>query len=108
MIEAPHFTGNAALRKSFSSGLGDFTLNAGVVYHSTAFVSADNRLTFPAYALVNGSMDWTEHGGRYGVRLWAKNLTGRTYYDARFETGVGDLQIQAAPREYGIEGHVIL
>jgi len=108
MIEAPHFTGNVALSKTISSEFGNFKLNAGAVYQAAAFVSAANRLTFPAYALVNGSMDWTEQGGRYGVRLWGKNLTGRTYYDARYETGVGDLQLQAAPREYGIEGHVKL
>ncbi len=55
---------------------------------------------------MNGSADWTERGGHYGIRLWAKNLTNRTYYDQRSETGVGDLQVQAPPRTYGIEGHV--
>src|SRR3546814_10401079 len=56
----------------------------------------------PAYSLLNGSIGWRADGGAE-IRLWAKNLTNENYFQYRIEQSlVGDGQVQAPPRTYGV------
>ncbi len=73
------------------------------VYNAGFFWQPDNRLTQPAYSLVNASLLWTSASKQIDARLWVKNLTNATYYVARLGVkSLGDVQEQAAPRTFGI------
>jgi iron complex outermembrane receptor protein len=73
------------------------------VYNAGFFWQPDNRLTQPAYSLVNASLLWTSASKKFDARLWAKNLNNATYYSARLGVAnLGDVQEQAPPRTFGV------
>jgi iron complex outermembrane receptor protein len=99
---SPNITANITADYFIPTDLGDFTLSATMVYNDGSFMDAGNRLRYPSYALVNSSVNWEEPGGVWGVRLWVKNLTDVAYYNQRYSTALGDLQMQAPPRTFGV------
>lgn len=73
------------------------------VYNGGFFWQPDNRVTQPAYSLLNASLLWTSANKKLDARLWAKNLNNATYYVARLGVqNLGDVQEQAAPRTFGV------
>ena len=98
---SPNITANVTANYFVPTHLGDFTLSATMIYNDGSFMDPGNRLRYPSYALVNGSVSWEEPEGVWGVRLWVKNLTDVAYYNQRYATAVGDLQMQAPPRSFG-------
>lgn len=99
---APRFTANAAANYTIPSSVGPFLLSANVSYRSKTFVTPDNRLAIPGYALANASLGWTAENGVIGARLWVRNLFDEDYYVSRIEQALGDIQYQGAPRTYGV------
>jgi iron complex outermembrane receptor protein len=99
----PGFSGSLGLNYKMQTPLGDFASDASVFYSDTVYVSPLNRLTLPAYAIVNGSVTYTPPSSdRFSVRLWTLNLLDKRYFISRLETGLGDLQVFAPPRTFGI------
>ena len=102
-IATPKLTGAVTASYRVRSRFGDVTPSLSVSYNDGFFWYADNRITQPSYTLLGASVLWTSPDGRYDVRLWGKNLGNARYYMARAEQAlVGDVQMQAAPRTYGI------
>ncbi len=103
-IVTPPFSGT--LTATYDADLGDGSRlqpSATLVYNDGYFWQSDNRLTQPAYTLLNASLLWTSRTKKFDVRIWGKNLTDATYYIARLGvTGLGDVQEQAAPRTFGV------
>jgi iron complex outermembrane receptor protein len=102
VINTPRYTANVALDYKIPTEVGVFLYDATVAYRSSTYVSADNRLSIPAYTLVNTSLSWNNVDGRYGVQLWCHNLFDKQYYAVRTETSIGDIQYLAEPRMFGV------
>jgi len=99
----PPVTGDLSVSYKARTALGTIEPSVTLVYNDGFFWQADNRLTQPAYTLLNASVGFTTADQRYDVRVWGKNLTNATYYVARLGTqGTGDVQEQAAPRTFGV------
>ena len=99
---APRFTANAAANYTIPSSVGEFLLSASISYRSKTYVTPDNRLAIPGYALANASLGWTANNGVFGARLWVRNLFDKDYYVSRIEQALGDIQYQGTPRTYGV------
>ncbi|HEX8484537.1 TonB-dependent receptor [Sphingomonas sp.] len=103
-IVTPPFSGT--LTATYNADLGDsgrLQPSVTLTYNDRYYWQSDNRLTQPAFTLLNASLLWTSPSKRFDVRLWGKNLTDATYYIARLGvTGLGDVQEQAAPRTFGV------
>lgn len=99
----PPFTGNISANYTTPVAGGDFFASATLSHSAGSYATADNRLRVPSYTLLNGAIGWRTSDNGLEVRLWAKNLTNETYYQYRLEQStVGDGQVQAPPRTYGI------
>jgi iron complex outermembrane receptor protein len=81
---------------------GNVQLSGTAIYTDSSFKDVANRLRYPNYTLLNGSIGWTSGNEHLGVRAWIKNATNATHYVDRYETVFGDIQQQAPPRTYGI------
>jgi iron complex outermembrane recepter protein len=103
-INAPTWAGNLSADYTIPSAVGQFALNANLSARTQVYVAVTNRLTNPGYGVENDSVSWTHPGGRFSVRLWVLNAFDKEYYNIRAESGVGDYQVFAPPRTYGITG----
>src|SRR3546814_519075 len=98
----PSFSGNLSANYTTPLFGGRAFASATLSHTSSYYVSGGNRLKMPAYSLLNGSIGWRADGGAE-IRLWAKNLTNENYFQYRIEQSlVGDGQVQAPPRTYGV------
>jgi iron complex outermembrane recepter protein len=99
----PKATATLTLEHDIRTSAGLITPSITEYYSTSYFAFPDNRLQQPPYALLNASIGWASVDDHYSVKLWGKNLTDRTYYESLTEnTGLGDVQRQAAPRTYGV------
>ena len=102
LIYSPKTSGNISLDYSVPTSIGKISANASVQYRDRVYVTADNRLQIPAYALLNMSAGWTSQDDRFSVTVWARNLTNKAYYANRTEQQLGDIQYLGAPRLIGV------
>jgi len=102
LIFAPKWSYNTSVGYRIPSSIGEFRLDGTISYRSDVFVSADNRLEIPGYWLANASVAWTSTDGRFGLRLWARNLFNEDYFANRTEQALGDIQYLAPPRTVGV------
>ncbi len=97
---------SGTLTASYTLDLGDngrLQPSVTYVYNARFYWQPDNRVTQPAYSLINASLLWTSASKKFDARLWVKNLNNATYYIARLGVkSLGDVQEQAAPRTFGI------
>ncbi len=100
--QAPRYTGDVGATYTVPTPEGDFTANGIYSYNNGFFWDSVDRLTQPAYALINASIGWQSPNGKYGASFWGKNLGGAHYYAQQIESdGLGDLTLPAPPRTYG-------
>ncbi len=102
LIFAPEISFNASVNYRIPTSFGEFRLDGTASFRDDVFVSAANRLSIPAYWLVNASAGWTSTSGRFGLRVWARNLFNADYYANRTEQALGDIQYLAPPRTVGV------
>lgn len=106
---APNVTANLAANffQDFGSS-AEGSLRFEWQYTGDQFFSVFNRpnIRQDAYSVFNASGGVTFADGRYGVRLWARNLTNKDYFTNVFESGIVDTfalpqGFVAPPRTYG-------
>lgn len=102
-IASPNFTASATLDYKFQSAVGTFDPSVSASYNDGFFYYPDNRIRQPSYTLLNAAALWQPTNEHYSVRVWARNITNRTYYIGRSEqVGNADIDRAAAPRTYGV------
>ena len=101
LIGAPDATVNVGANYLWPLGWGDLNADVSYYYNSGMFFQPDDRLKQGAFGVFNSALELALGGGRYDVRLWAKNLGGEKYY-AFLATSVGDTGTPAPPRTYGL------
>lgn len=84
---------------------GDLLFSASYYYNSGFAWDPDNRLRQPSYDVLNVSAGWSAPHERWGVRLWARNLTGTEYCVFAAARTLLDSCSPAAPRTYGVLFH---
>lgn len=102
-VITPPFSGTLSVDYRFHTDLGLIRPSVTLVYNDGFYWQTDNRLTQPAYTLLNTSLTWSSPNSRYDVSLWGKNVTDARYYIARVTVArIGDAQEQAPPETYGV------
>jgi len=102
MIRAPRTTFGVSFDYTAETEAGDIGF-AGNVFHSAKyFWDFQNRLTQPAYTLVNGEISFSP-AGEPGIRLsiWGRNLTNEIVYSQMTSTTTADVVGFERPRSYG-------
>ncbi|QGZ93802.1 TonB-dependent receptor [Terricaulis silvestris] len=108
LVNAPGISANLSADYVIPTNSGEFRLVGAVSYRDDTYVSPDNRLTIPAFTVVNATLGWTAPSGRWGAQLWARNLFDEAYYANRTEQALGDIQYLAPPRTVGVTLNVHL
>lgn len=104
MINSPKFSGSATAAYVMPTEAGDFRASATVTNKGLTYTAPDNIPVLPGYTLLNASLGWTSTDERYGVELWALNLTDKNYYVQMTPVSVpfGYVQMAGPPRTYGV------
>jgi len=101
-VHTPSFTMSLSAEYLKPSQVGPFDIAADF-YHSDGFYwDPANQLRQPTYSLFNTSIGWMNPQGRFGVRLWGKNLGGARYYSYAIAQTLGQDFSPAPPRTYGV------
>jgi iron complex outermembrane receptor protein len=101
-VHTPSFTMSVSADYVQSSHLGPFDIAADF-YHSDGFYwDPADQIRQPTYSLYNASIGWLNPQGRFGVRLWGKNLGGAQYYSYALAQILGEDSSPAPPRTYGL------
>jgi len=68
------------------------------------YTEPDNRLSQPAYDLLDASAGWTSDGTGAGVRVWTSNILNKHVTDFLFTSAYGYLESYSSnpPRVVGI------
>ncbi|MFC3423717.1 TonB-dependent receptor [Rhizorhabdus histidinilytica] len=103
-VQTPEFVGNVSAQYTVPTEVGDFAANVGVQHNGGFFAAPDNRLEQPSYTLVNSSLSWLSNDKSVEVKLWGRNLFDDRYFilQSPNRAPIGDTQIQAPPRTFGI------
>jgi iron complex outermembrane receptor protein len=105
-IRTPRFTSSLTGSYEFMSAIGSFMVTGSMKYNGKYYFDPTNLATQPAYWVADGSIKWTDSSGKYGLRLWANNLLDERYLSQVLPSGLGQLQIEARPRTYGVTADV--
>ena len=81
---------------------GDVRFSASYSYNSGFAWDPDNRLRQPNYDVLNVSAAWSAPRDRWGVQLWARNLTATEYCLYAAARPLLDSCSPAPPRIYGV------
>lgn len=99
---APRFAANIGASYTADMGNGrEVRLSALYSYNDGYYFEVDNRLRQEAFGIVNGSIEFRP-SPRWGVELWARNLTDERYHVQKLGSALGDLAVPAPPRAYGL------
>lgn len=101
-IYTPPFTASLTANYRIPASIGDFTIAGAFVHNDGYYFDPQNATSQDAYQLLNASVAYTATSGRWGVRVWTKNLTDERYYTAVVPQSYGDTSTPAAPRTFGI------
>jgi iron complex outermembrane receptor protein len=101
-VHTPSLSMNLSADYAKTTQIGTFDI-AGIFYHNGGFYwDPANQLRQPTYSLYNASIGWMNLQGRFGVRLWGKNLGGAKYYSYAITQTLGEDFSPAPPRTYGV------
>ena len=103
VIRAPRFT--AGISGDYVRDLGGGSIGiAGNVYYSGKYYwEFANRVTQPAYVMINGEITWTPDND-LGLKLglWGRNLANEVVYQQILVSGQADGATFERPRSYGV------
>lgn len=102
LVQAPKFSGSLMANYRIPTAIGDFMLNGAVIRNNGFYVAASNFDRSPAYTMVNASVAWYSLDGKFGLQLWANNLTDAYQLQMLTESGAGLKQVEGAPRTFGL------
>ena len=101
-IYSPELSASGGMSYRIPTNSGDFTLDGFVQFVDDQYVGPSNLFKLPAYSTVNASVGWTSADERFGVKLWARNITNSYYFVQVLESTPGIFRAPAPPRTYGV------
>jgi iron complex outermembrane receptor protein len=99
---SPDVTLNAGLDYLVPLAGGKLDLAGNVYYNGGYFADPQNRLQQPHYTLLDASITWKPANEAFFIRGWGKNLTNAYYTQQQNALDVGDNEVAAPPRTYGL------
>ncbi len=97
------WTANAGVEYEIPLPRGSVLLAANYFHSNGYFGEVDNRLRQAPFDIINANLTWlVDAAGKYSVRLWGKNLTNTAYATLKFAGFLGDAQITAPGRTFGV------
>lgn len=106
LVSAPKFTLSSSIDWSIPLGRWTAYTHADLSYATKQYYDILNRATTTEgdYAILNGRIRFHPEHDRFGVALWAKNLTNTFYYTNKIDASVlGFVYTHVnPPRTYGI------
>ncbi|WCT74434.1 TonB-dependent receptor [Sphingomonas naphthae] len=115
MARAPRFAGNAGFDYNIPMGDGGVMFTGNVNYTDSYVVNNaslfgplagalanQQRYRQKHYALVNGTITWTDPTGTYHIGIFGRNLTNRRYRITSTGNSNGDYGSLAEPITYGV------
>lgn len=104
MIRAPKVTLGASGNYEIPVDFGVFGLSANVFYSDKYYWDFENRISQPAYSLVNAEVSYktSEADDALRVALWVKNLFNTVVYTQVLTSAEGDTVSFDPPRVFGI------
>ncbi|MBJ7499342.1 MAG: hypothetical protein JHC57_06280 [Sphingopyxis sp.] len=102
MIRAPRFTLGVNFDWSHETSAGVFGI-AGNIFHSDRyFWDFENRLTQPAYTMINGDISWSPGpGSQLRLSIYARNLANTVVYSQMTSSATADKAGFDRPRSWG-------
>jgi iron complex outermembrane receptor protein len=101
-VHTPSFTMSLSADYVKPSEVGPFDIVADFYHNDGFFWDPAGQIRQPTYSLFNASIGWMNPQGRFGVRLWGKNLGGAKYYSYAIAQTLGEDFTPAPPRTYGV------
>ena len=101
-VRSPKLTANVSVDYRIPIAVGRLDLSTTYYYNDGFAWDPDNRLRQAHYNLLSASASWSSPRDVYGVRLWAKNLTGAQTCSFAEAISLGDICSPSAPRTYGV------
>ena len=104
IMRAPEMTSTLGFDYHVTNSVGDeFGLNMNWYHNDGFFFEIDNQYKQDAYDIVSAEGRWLPAAGRWGVRVWAKNLFDELYWgNIQTSSGNPPARLPAAPRTFGI------
>lgn len=115
MVRTPDTTFNFGVLFRQPVSFGHIGFNLDYLWTDDFFWEIDNRLVEPSVGIVNGSLFWTSPDDRWGITVWARNLTNEKYsiftvnqaqpgpFAAVSPFGIGDQYSAAPPVVWGVD-----
>ena len=104
---AQDFTGTIAADYEQPVSFGSLHYNITANYNGDYYFEPDNFLRQGAYTLVNASLTWKSHAGRYSVSVWGRNLADAHIINNASSQAPGyPISYGQPPRTFGITGKV--
>jgi iron complex outermembrane receptor protein len=120
MIRAPNFSGTAAVDYTVEKVAGGSLNAAANVKYTDSYVVNNPSLYGPlagalankerfrqsGYALVNGSLTWTDASDHFSLGIWGNNLTNKKVRLSNNAGAFGEYGIWGWPRQVGVRAGV--
>jgi len=102
MEQAPRATLSLTANYKVPTSIGDFDITGTYYYSDHFYWDNSEQRRSPAYSLLNATIGWLNPSGRYGIQLWAKNITNVEYFGFQQESAYASYFSPAAPRTFGV------
>lgn len=102
LIRAPKYTFNVGANYQHELFGGELTLSANAFFSAKYFAELGNRVSQPAYEVVNASATWRSPDKHYYVTVFGENLTNQVYAVGHFVATYSDASQAAKPRWFGL------
>ncbi|WP_206243746.1 TonB-dependent receptor [Novosphingobium terrae] len=99
---APDVTLNGGFDYVVPVAGGKLDLSSNVYFNGGSYADPQNRLHQARYALLDASLTWKPANEAFFIRGWGKNLTNTYYTQQQNALDVGDNEVAAPPRTYGL------
>ncbi|HEY0801287.1 MAG TPA: TonB-dependent receptor [Steroidobacteraceae bacterium] len=101
-VHTPSFTLHLSADYVKPSEVGPFDFAADFYHNDGFFWDPANQVRQPTYSLYNMSIGWMNPPGRFGIRLWGRNLADAKYYSYAITQTLGEDFSPAPTRTYGV------
>jgi iron complex outermembrane receptor protein len=102
LIRAPRRTLMLGFTYDVPLGSSKLSINGDAFFSDKFFVELTNRVTQPAYEIVNGSISWTSEDERLKLSVFGQNLTNQKVFAAAIVTTLNDNVVYQKPRWFGV------
>lgn len=101
LIRTPDWTATIAADYKTQFAGGNLGINVSYAYNDGFFFEPDERLTQPAYSLVNAQVRWATADDHFYVKAYVRNLFEEKYWVQQTGVFLGDLGNPGYGRQFG-------